>query len=297
MKPAFALLLLLVTLRPADGAGAAASTKPLTATVSIPAASQAPAPPKAVVKSGDAVSLLPGELFKFQVGWGLFSGAGEIKVTATSSSLAGQLLTRVTTQTATKGVIGALYSFTGEAVADFDSRDGRLLTAHADTRAGKKPTQMAVTFDYARSEAAYVDPLRPARTRMLSLPPGRPMDLITVLIQARAWNLKPGEKHAALVLFDDEFYPLTITAQKVENISTPKGRRDAMMLIPEMAGPPKGMFKKGGAVKVWISNDRDRLPLKFEVKVKVGTATATLVDYQPPASVPAKPADKSVTLK
>ena len=249
------------------------------------------------VKPGDAVSLLPGEVFKFQVGWGMFSGAGEIKVTATSSSLAGQPLTRVTTQTGTRGVIGALYSFTGEAVADFDVRDGRLLTAHADTKTGKKPTQMSVSFDYVHSEAAYVDPLRPARTRTLTLPPGRPMDLITVLIQARAWNLKPGEMHSALVLFDDEFYPLTITAQKVEKISTPKGKREAMLLIPAMDGPPKGMFKKGGAVKVWISNDADRLPLKFEVNVKVGTATATLVDYHPPASMPAKPADKSVTLK
>ena len=246
----------------------------------------------------EAVALRPGEAFKFRVGWGLFSGAGEVVVTATSSSLAsGTPLTRVTTQTATKGTIGALYSFTGQAIADFDGSDGRLLKAHAETHAGRRPTEMSITFDYARGAAAYVDPLRPARTRTLTLPPGRPMDLITVLIQARAWNLQPGEKHPALVLFDDEFYPLTITAQKLEQVSTPKGKRDAMLLVPEMDGTPKGMFRKGGVVNVWISNDAERLPLKFEVKVKVGTAVATLVDYQPPTKEPEKKTPASTPTK
>jgi hypothetical protein len=116
------------------------------------------------------------------------------------------------------------------------------------------------------------------------MPPGRPMDLITVLIQARAWDLKPGATHPALVLFDNEFYPLTITARQVEKIDTATGRRDAMLLTPAMDGTPKGMFKKGGAIQVWISNDADRLPLKFTVKTKVGTATATLTSHQAPAA-------------
>jgi hypothetical protein len=287
MKPVpLLVLLLLAGLRLTRGAEATPSAPP-------PVQSA----PVAPTKPGEAVSLRPGEAFTFQVGWGLFSGAGEVKVAAsTATSESGRPTTRVITQTATKGVIGAFYSFTGEAIADFDAADGLLLNARANTRAGKKETRMSVVFDYPRSEASYVDPLRPARTRLLAMPPGRPMDLITVLIQARAWNLQPGEAHPALVLFDDDFYPLKITAQHVERISTPKGKRDAMLLTPEVDGAPKGMFRKGGAISVWISNDADRLPLKFEVKVKVGTAVATLVDYQPPTPVvPPKETEKKVT--
>jgi hypothetical protein len=49
-----------------------------------------------------------------------------------------------------------------------------------------------------------------------------------------------------------------------------------------MTGTPKGMFRKGAEVRVWVSTDRERLPLRFEVSLKVGTAYATLSNYQAP---------------
>ena len=121
------------------------------------------------------------------------------------------------------------------------------------------------------------------------LEPGRSLVGNAGVMLTEVQYLKPGETHPALVLFDNEFYQLTITAQRVEKISTDNGKRDAMLLIPTMDGTPKGMFKKGGAISVWISNDAERLPLKFEVKVKVGTATATLTDYQPPTGTAKAP--------
>jgi hypothetical protein len=51
-----------------------------------------------------------------------------------------------------------------------------------------------------------------------------------------------------------------------------------------MIGKPKGMFRRGGEVHVWVSADADRLPLRFEVKLKVGTAFAVLTDYRPPSA-------------
>jgi hypothetical protein len=249
-----------------------------------------PAPPASASVSAlvSVAALQPGESFTFKVGWGIFGSAGEIRVSADAPAAVPQPQTRVLTQTRTTGVIGALYPFTGEAVALFDPGDGRMLSANAETKAGSKATKMSVVFDYPRAQAAYTDPLRPTRSATLTLPPGRPLDLITVLIQARAWQLKAGESHDALVLFDRDFYSFKLTAQKVEKISTPKGKREAMLLVPTLNGPPKGMFRKGGAIKVWISNDADRLPLQFEVTVKVGTATATLTDYRPPGSPPVK---------
>ena len=52
-------------------------------------------------------------------------------------------------------------------------------------------------------------------------------------------------------------------------------------------GPPKGMFKRGSTVRVWISQDEQHLPVRFKVDFKFGAGTATLTEYVPPASAQA----------
>ena len=43
---------------------------------------------------------------------------------------------------------------------------------------------------------------------------------------------------------------------------------------------PKGMFKRGSTVKLWLSQDQQRLPVKIEVKMKVGVGIMTLIEHQ-----------------
>jgi hypothetical protein len=119
------------------------------------------------------------------------------------------------------------------------------------------------------------------------------MDLITCLLQTRGWDLKPGEKRDALVLFDDDFYELTLHAARYEEIRTSFGTFNTLVLEPRMEKTaPKGMFKKGSSVRVWISQDARRLPVRFEVEFKIGTGVATLTRYDAPPS-PAVPDAKN----
>lgn len=240
------------------------------------------------VRGEEPVALLrPGEALTYHVGWALLGHAGEMKISAEAQTADDKTpRLRVVTTSATRGFVRMLYSFDGDVWTSFDPSDGRLLDASATTRAKKKHTQVSISFDYAKREAHYIDHLQPRRSTTLPIPPGQPMDMITALIQTRVWTLAPGQSRDALVLFDDEFYPLQITAEREETISTPKGKRRAMLLIPRMIGHPKGMFRRGGEVRVWVSLEEDRLPLRFEVKLKVGTAYAVLTDYQPPAEKP-----------
>ena len=116
------------------------------------------------------------------------------------------------------------------------------------------------------------------------MPDGDPSDLILALIQTRYWNLKLGEERDALVIFEDQFYPLTIRAEDTDFVVTSLGIFDAIVLVPRMEKtPPIGMFKRGSTVRVWIETDDDRhLPVRFEVGFKFGHGTATLMDYKPP---------------
>jgi hypothetical protein len=216
------------------------------------------------------------------VSWGLFTHAGEITIAARTETVERLPQVRVTTTTSTQGLVRKLYAFDGRAESVFDGNDGRMLAATADTSTKKRKTRAMAVFDYASANVRYEDYLRPHRSTNIPLPPGQPMDLITSLIEARAWNLKVGDRRPTTVMFDDEFYELTLVAERIERVKTPTGEYNALVVVPIMEKDPKGMFKRGGTVRVWISQDEKRLPVKLEVSLKYGTGTAWLTEYRPP---------------
>lgn len=236
-----------------------------------------------------APSLRNGESLTYRVGWGIFTGAGEIKISARDSTPEnGQPGLLVTTTTATRGLVQFLFKFNARGQALFDLSTGRLLSTAEASQSESKETKSSVVFDYAKSTARYVDEINPAKTTTLTMPAGEPMDLIMSLVQTRTWNLKPGEKRDALVIFDDEFYELTIHAEAYETVETPLGTFNTLVLVPRMEKtPPKGMFKRGSGVRVWISQDELRLPVKFQVEFKFGSGVASLVTYQLPSAATA----------
>ncbi|MDB4384866.1 DUF3108 domain-containing protein [Opitutaceae bacterium] len=223
------------------------------------------------------LAIQPGEKFTYRLSWGLFRKAATLDIVADHDA---DGVTRITSHTATQGVIRALYRFDGWGEFLYEAENGRLRSAKAWTETGSKSTNASIDLDYAKMEANYVDHVRPEKSVLLDIPPDEPADFITTLIQTRSWDIGVGEEEKVSVLFDDEFYELIIAVDREEMLTTKWGKKPALVLIPRMEGEPKGMFKRGGEIRVWVSNDELRLPLRFQVKVAVGTAMAILTDYQ-----------------
>jgi hypothetical protein len=53
---------------------------------------------------------------------------------------------------------------------------------------------------------------------------------------------------------------------------------------------PKGIFKRGGEIKVWISQGDAKLPVKMQLKLRFGMAVLWLSKYQAAAPAPPPPA-------
>ncbi|MBI4623729.1 MAG: DUF3108 domain-containing protein [Verrucomicrobia bacterium] len=229
------------------------------------------------------LALRDGEVFTYKVSWAVLPGAGEIKISAHADTAGARPQLRVSTTTATRGLARMLLPFDAKGESFFDLRSGRIHSLTESSRHRGKRTEHTVTFDYAAAQALYSLPGDTANPRLLPMPAGDPMDLITQLVQTRSWELKPGEKRDALVLFDDDFYELTIHAARHEEVWTSLGTFKTLVLEPRMEKTaPKGMFKRGSSVRVWISQDELRLPVKFEVEFKIGTGVATLTRYEAP---------------
>lgn len=233
------------------------------------------------------LGLRDGEVLTYRVAYGIFGNAGEIKISATKENNDGIPHLAVMTTTATRGILKGLFPFQAQSDSIFELSTGRM-TVHTETSASnKKKTNFALEFDYTKSTALYTDFTNSANNQTITLPPGNPMDLITSLVQTRTWDLKPGESRDIVVLFDRDVYQLTVHALRYEKVRTPRGSYNTLVYEPRMEKtPPKGMFKRGSAVHVWISQDALKLPVKFEVEFKFGAGVANLLEYTPPVDSP-----------
>jgi hypothetical protein len=234
-------------------------------------------------RAAPSLPLQDGEQLNYRVSWAIVPGAGEIKISAKQDTGGAEPRLIVSTQTATRGLAKMLLPFRAEAQSVFDLKTGKLIWLRDKSEQGDKRTEHTVAFNYETRKADYVSIQGGKPTGPLSVPDGDPTDLIMGLLQTRSWDLKPGEKRDALVLFDNDFYELTIHMARYEKVRTPMGVYDTIVMEPRMdKTPPKGMFKRGAAVRVWIAQDANHLPVKFEVVFNIGTGTAVLESYEPP---------------
>ena len=121
------------------------------------------------------------------------------------------------------------------------------------------------------------------------------MDLISALVQTRRWEIKTGDSRDVLVHFGPELFPVTIHAEGIEEVDTPLGDFKALVLSPRMEKePPRGIFKRGGKISVWVAQSGERLPVKMQLQLGFGSATLTLSEYTPPTTpaVAVKPEPK-----
>jgi hypothetical protein len=251
--------------------------------------------PFGALRAADAFALHDGEKFVYRVGWGIFFAAGQITINSADVHGPTGTVTKVDITTETRGLVRGVFPFTATGESLYDPLSGHLLSSSASSKTREKQTKTSISLDYTNRIATYLDDLNPARSKKVDFPSeGSPYDLILGLIQTRVWTMKPGETRDIVALFEDQFYLLTVHAEGYETVTTPMGTYNTLVLEPKMEKtPPKGMFKHGSGVKVWISQDDQHLPVRFAVEFKFGEGVASLLEYRPPGSAtPARVADE-----
>ncbi len=224
-----------------------------------------------------------GESFTYKVGFAIFGHAGDIVISGQNDATAGHDYIRITADTRSRGIVRGLYEFDNKAEALIDRPTGRLLSVKETGSDPKRPIDNEFLIDYGKRQATFTDRVRTSRSAELTLPEGGdPIDLISALVQTRDWDLKPGEKRDVVVQFGRDFYPLSIYAVSFEDVRTPMGKYKTLVLVPRMEKNPKGLFKRGGEIKVWIAQDGSRLPVKMQLKLNFGSATLSLSSYKAP---------------
>lgn len=105
-------------------------------------------------------------------------------------------------------------------------------------------------------------------------------DMISAFYYARTIdfsNAKYGDIFTIQTLVDDEYYPLKIKFTGREEISLKSGKYRCLKFAPVVQ---KGrVFKKEEDLSVWITDDKNLIPVLAQAKILVGSIKMELIQY------------------
>lgn len=137
-------------------------------------------------------------------------------------------------------------------------------------REGKYRAERTYTFDQRNGRVYYKNDTIETPTFV--------QDALSALYYIRTQDLKPGQSLFLDSFADGKLYKLEVRVLKKERITVKAGTFDCLVVEPLMKAV--GVFKHQGNLKVWLTDDRLRMPVLMKSKVLVGSISAELTDYR-----------------
>jgi uncharacterized protein (DUF736 family) len=91
-------------------------------------------------------------------------------------------------------------------------------------------------------------------------------------------RVSEGEIIEVPTFFDGEIYKLRVRYVGKDVIKTKFGRTRVLRLNPLI--PSNKFFKDEGAMRIWVSDDSNKIPVKAEVELKIGSLEMDLKSYR-----------------
>lgn len=108
-------------------------------------------------------------------------------------------------------------------------------------------------------------------TKLYNLP-GQVQDLVSGFYLLRTMdltNLKKGHQILITGFFDKEIYNLKLIYEGTEQIQTSLGLKETYIFSPLM--PPNKLFRGDYPVKVWVTKDENKIPVKIKANLFIGS--------------------------
>jgi hypothetical protein len=103
-------------------------------------------------------------------------------------------------------------------------------------------------------------------------------------------RFKVGDKFTIRGFFDEETFDMVVTYQGRETVSTKAGSFRAIKLVPKM--PKNKLFRGEDAITVYLSDDRNKVPVMIAAEMFVGSVKVDLYEHKNLKHKPALVAQK-----
>lgn len=143
-------------------------------------------------------------------------------------------------------------------------------------REGKKKEDIEYMFHHKEGTVTAV---RGGTSESIPIPAGT-QDILSCLYYARsALPLKPGASLTMNIHHDKKNRNVEVRVEGIESMEGPWGKVETARVLVIM--PFQGLFLNQGNIRVWITTDDRRTPVRMKAKVVIGSIVADLVDGLP----------------
>lgn len=105
------------------------------------------------------------------------------------------------------------------------------------------------------------------------------LDILSSLYYVRTQPLEVGKDVTFDIINREKQYPLVVKVLGKETVKIEAGKFNCWVVEPQFRG--EGIFvAKGKSLKVWLTDDKYRMPVKMSVEVFIGSVYAELLEYQ-----------------
>jgi hypothetical protein len=174
----------------------------------------------------------------------------------------------------TVGVTEKLYSVKDVFESYFDTQTGLPHKLVRDVKEGNYKKHEEAFFDRNKNTAYSL-----RLDTIIKVPPDI-LDMVSLLyfIRTLDWDyIKPGDVIKTITYFDDEIYPFEIRYKGQEEIKTKFGKIRCHRFDPVVE--PGRMFDSEDDMQIWLSDDKNVIPVKVRFDLLVGSLRIELDEY------------------
>lgn len=139
-----------------------------------------------------------------------------------------------------------------------------------------------VAFDHKKKNAHVKlydrDNLNVIDTKDYPIPP-QVQDIVSGFYFLRTLDFKkfkPGDTIHLTGFFDKETYNVKLIYKKKEWIETSIGKFESYVLVPVI--PKNKLFRGDHPISVWVSNDKNKIPLRIKAKLMIGSLDMEIME-------------------
>ncbi len=213
----------------------------------------------------------PGEKLVFDITYGPISAGEAILEVKDVIEFQGHPCYRIESQTNSNRFFSSIYKVRDRVLSYIDTEALYSLYFYKRLREGNFRRTVEIIFDHKNAIAHYAD------GKEFPIVAGV-QDVLSAFYFVRNLDLVPGAIYDVPAHTSRKTYNLKVLVHGRETVKTEAGEFSCIIVEPVLQG--EGLFKHEGKLTIYISDDKNRIPVMIKTKVPVGSINVKLKSYR-----------------